>query len=399
MKTLYLECRMGCAGDMLAAALSELTDQEAFVRTMNACGLDGIEVKAEKMRKSGIAGTHLHVYVHGEEEHVHDVHDHEHAHDHKHSNHSHHHVHMSDIEDMIRKLNVSERVREDAIAVYQLLAEAESHAHDCPVEEIHFHEVGMKDAVADIVGVCVLMEMIGAEKVLASPVAAGSGFVRCAHGILPVPAPATAYLLKGIPCMSGNEDGELLTPTGAALLKYFVQSFEAMPVMTIEKTGYGFGTKEFKKLNAVRAFLAEMKDTGEVIELVCNLDDMTPEEVGFATETLMAAGALDVYTIPAFMKKNRPGLLFTCMCREEDREKMIALIFRHTTTLGLREQATKRHALDREVSEVSIGESTVRRKRSYGYGTERTKLEYEDLAKIAREEGISLFEARKRFEK
>ena len=423
MKTLYLECRMGAAGDMLTAALSELVDQEEFLRIMNGSGLEGVEFHAEKMQKSGITGTHMHVVINGEEEetedvhehshehahadeHTHEhVHDHEHHHDHDHDHehhhdhdhhHHHHHAHMSDIEATIRALNVSDSVKENAIAVYQLIAEAESHAHGQPVSEIHFHEVGTKDAIADVTAVCVLMEMINAERIIASPIAVGSGYVRCAHGILPVPAPATAYILEGIPFYSGNESGELLTPTGAALLKHFVQSFETMPVMRTQKIGYGFGRKEFKTLNAVRAFLAETQDDGEVTELVCNIDDMTPEEIGFAQETLMSAGALDVYTVNAQMKKNRPGFLFNVMCRTQDKEKMIALVFRHTTTLGIRETVSRRHALDRSFSAQETDSGTIRIKRSVGYGTERTKAEYEDLARIAREEGISLFEARKK---
>ncbi|MBR3359039.1 MAG: nickel pincer cofactor biosynthesis protein LarC [Solobacterium sp.] len=417
MKTLYLECRMGAAGDMLTAALSELVNKEEFLRIMNSCGLEGVQFEAETVRNSGITGTHMHVVINGEEEMTEDVHEHMHAHgeehehhhhDHEHEHHHHdhdhehehghhhHHAHMHDIEAVIRGLNVSESVKEHAVAVYQLIAEAESHAHGQPVEEIHFHEVGTKDAIADVTAVCVLMEMIGADRVLASPVATGSGYVRCAHGVLPVPAPATAYILQGIPSYSGMESGELLTPTGAALLKHFVQSFETMPVMTVEKIGYGFGRKEFKTLNAVRAFLADMEDDGEVCELVCNLDDMTPEEIGFAQEEIMAAGALDVYTVPAYMKKNRPGLLFQVMCRTDDREKMIALMFKHTTTLGIRETVSRRHALKRSFSEQETDSGTVRIKSSEGYGTLRTKAEYEDLARIARAEGISLFEARKK---
>ena len=406
MKTLYLECRMGAAGDMLTAALSELVNREEFLRIMNGCGLEGVEFQAETVRKSGITGTHMHVVINGEEEMTEDVHEHMHAHggEHEHHHHGHehdhehghHHAHMSDIETVIRGLNVSENVKNHALAVYRLIAEAESHAHGQPVEEIHFHEVGTKDAIADVTAVCVLMEMIGADRVLASPVATGSGYVRCAHGVLPVPAPATAYILQGIPSYSGMESGELLTPTGAALLKHFVQSFEAMPVMTVEKIGYGFGRKEFRTLNAVRAFLADMEDDGEVCELVCNLDDMTPEEIGFAQEEIMAAGALDVYTVPAYMKKNRPGLLFQVMCRTDDREKMIALVFKHTTTLGIRETVSRRHALKRSFRTEETESGTVRIKTSEGYGTLRTKAEYEDLARIAREEGISLFEARKK---
>ncbi len=316
-----------------------------------------------------------------------------HEHDH---GHGHHHLGgMHGVQHILAHLNISDQVRRNAEAVYQLIAEAESHAHNMPVDQVHFHEVGTMDAVADVVAVCTLMEWLDVERVYASPVAVGNGMVRCAHGILPVPAPATAYLLRGIPSYSGRMQGELCTPTGAALLKHFVQSFESMPVMVTEKIGYGMGKKDFEAANCVRAFLGETEDDGEVTELVCNLDDISAEAVGFAVDELFAAGALDVYTTAVHMKKNRPGIVFTCMCRTSDKDKMIALMFKHLTTLGIRDYTCRRHALKREVfrEETSLG--SVRRKRSTGFGTVREKLEFEDLAAIAREKGLSVEEIRR----
>ena len=409
MKTLYLECKMGAAGDMLMAALSELVDQNEFLTRINGMGLEGLEVNAVPSVKCGIHVTHMKVEVNGEEEVSEDVHEHHHEHDHDHHHddehshdhehhhdhdhgHGHHHVHrhMSDIESIISGLKVSDKVKTDAKAVYGMIAEAESHAHDMPVEEIHFHEVGTMDAIADVVGVCMLMEMIGADRIYASPVAVGNGMVRCAHGILPVPAPATAYLLKGIPSYAGNMDGELCTPTGAALLKYFVQSFEKQPVMKTEKIGYGMGYKDFPAANCIRAFLGEADDDGEVVELVCNIDDQTAEEIGFAVDELFAAGALDVYSTPVNMKKNRPGIVFTCMCRADQKEQMIGLMFRHLTTLGIREYTCRRHSLQRSVETVETEFGKVRIKKSDGFGVHREKYEYEDLAEIARREGTSV---------
>ena len=409
MKTLYLECKMGAAGDMLMAALSELVDQNEFLTRINGMGLEGLEVNAVPSVKCGIHGTHMKVEVNGEEEVSEDVHEHHHEHDHDHHHddehshdhehhhdhdhgHGHHHVHrhMSDIESIISGLKVSDKVKTDAKAVYGMIAEAESHAHDMPVEEIHFHEVGTMDAIADVVGVCMLMEMIGADRIYASPVAVGNGMVRCAHGILPVPAPATAYLLKGIPSYAGNMEGELCTPTGAALLKYFVQSFEKQPVMKTEKIGYGMGYKDFPAANCIRAFLGEADDDGEVVELVCNIDDQTAEEIGFAVDELFAAGALDVYSTPVNMKKNRPGIVFTCMCRADQKEQMIGLMFRHLTTLGIREYTCRRHSLQRSVETVETEFGKVRIKKSDGFGVHREKYEYEDLAEIARREGTSV---------
>lgn len=302
---------------------------------------------------------------------------------------------MAGISHIIEHLNLPEEVKNDIVAVYRLIAEAESHVHGKTVEEIHFHEVGTADAIADIAGVCLLMHIIAPQKVIASPIHVGSGNVRCAHGILPVPAPATAFILQGLPIYSGDIRGELCTPTGAALLKHFVTEFKEMPVMRTSAIGYGMGKKDFERANCVRVLLGETEETGgEVTELSCNLDDMTPEALGFVQEILFAAGALEVYTIPIGMKKSRPGTLLTCMCRCNDKEKMVSLIFKHTTTLGIRESISRRYTLTRTMKEHETPYGVVREKVSEGYGVCRGKLEYEDLAKIAREQGMSLEEVK-----
>ena len=327
-------------------------------------------------------------------DHDHD-HEHHHDHDHEHHHHSHHHTSMADIRTIVAGLDVSEKVRQDVLAVYQLIAEAESHAHNCPVEEIHFHEVGNMDAIADITGVCLLMEMIGADEVLCSPVHVGSGHVHCAHGILPVPAPATAWLLRGIPSYSGSINGELCTPTGAALLRHFVTRFVAMPVMTTEKIGYGIGRKVFPAANCVRAFLGETENAGDrIVELSCNLDDITGEDIGFASEQLLASGALDVFTTPIQMKKNRPGLLLHCLCRPQDAEKMAQLIFTHTTTIGIRRTEYNRYTLTRREETLDSPYGPIRTKISEGYGVHRCKAEYEDLAAAAKKAGVSIRQVR-----
>lgn len=407
MRVLYLECSMGASGDMLMGALSELVDQNIFLQKMKDAGIEGITVTLAPSMKCGIMGTHAAVKVNGEEEHSedihHDKHEHlpafDHDHDDEHHEHHHHHASMSEIESTINALHVSDLVKKNALEVYHLLAEAESRAHQVPVSEIHFHEVGMKDAVADIVGSCILMEMIGADKVYAGRVAVGSGMVKCAHGILPVPAPATAYLLQGIPTSAGIVEAELCTPTGAALLKHFVDSFDGMPEMSSEKIGCGTGRKDFSAANVLRAFLGEETDHGEVVELTCNLDDQSPEEIGHAMEVLFAEGALDVYTVSALMKKNRPGLLFTCTCRDQDKDRMLALMFEHLTTLGIRENKCRRHALTRHIETVSTSMGDVRLKVSSGYGIEKEKIEYDDLAAIADQNKISIAEVRRRIEK
>lgn len=388
MKTLYFDCAMGAAGDMLTAALLELLpDREAFLAELNGVGLPGVAVSAAPSVKCGITGTHVTVKVNGVEES-------EHMHDHEH-----HHSGLHEIGHIVGELPVSEKVKADVLAVYTLIAESESHAHGVPVTEIHFHEVGTMDAVADVTAVCMLMERVGAEQVIVSPIHVGSGQVRCAHGILPVPAPATAFLLRDVPIYGGSVRGELCTPTGAALLKHFATRFGEMPVMRTAAIGYGMGSKDFPAANCVRALLGETDDSGDTVcELSCNLDDMTPEAIGFAEERFFAAGALEVYTLPAQMKKSRPGVLLSVICREKDRDEMLRLLFRHTSTLGVRENISRRYTLRRTVETAATAYGTVRRKVSKGCGVTKTKYEYEDLARIARETGMSLEEVKAQLE-
>ena len=424
MKTLYFDCAMGAAGDMLTAALLELvSDKEAFVKKLNALKIPGVVYRAEAAEKCGIRGTHMTVTVNGEEEeagedvhehdhdHEHDhephhdhdhdhEHHHDHDHDHDHEHHHHHHSGMHEIEHIVEDLPVSSYVRRSVLGVYRLIAEAESHAHGVPVTEIHFHEVGTMDAVADVTAVCLLMEELKPDKVVVSPIPVGSGQVRCAHGILPVPAPATAYILRDAPIYGGKIRGELCTPTGAALLRYFADEFGPMPVMKTEAIGYGMGKKDFEAANCVRTFIGSSDDqVGTVTELACNVDDMTAEELGFAMERLFEAGALDVWTTPAGMKKNRPGVVLSLLVRDEKKDAAVAALFRYTTTIGIRESVMKRYTLSRKSRTIETAYGPVREKISSGYGVQRTKYEFDDLSAIAREQGISLSEVRKAIEK
>ena len=413
MKTLFIDCSMGAAGDMLTAALTELLpDADGFIKKVNDMGIPGVSVTREKAVKSGIVGTQIVVKVDGveegyEHEHHHDHdhhhghghdHEHEHGHEHHHGDEAHHHVHrsMDDIRHIVKDhMNLPEKVAEDVLGVYSVIAEAESHVHGVPVSDIHFHEVGTMDAIADITAVCLAMAELNPDEVVVSPVHVGSGSVRCAHGILPVPAPATAYILQGIPIYGGSVRGELCTPTGAALLKHFATRFGAMPPMTVSGIGYGMGKKDFDTANCVRMMLGESADRSDTIsELSCNVDDMTAEEIGFATEALFDGGALEVYTVAIGMKKGRPGTLIRVMCRPDDREKMLKLIFKHTSTIGVRETVTNRYVLKRDLHTVDTALGEVRIKESAGYGAHRSKYEYEDLARIARERGLSLAEVK-----
>jgi len=397
MKTLYLECKMGAAGDMLMAALYELLDQdqrEEFLRTMNHLGLPGVEVAPVPAKTGGIAGTHMQVTVHGREEHEHDhhhEHDHEHGHDHEHD-HEHHHDHATPghIAELIDGLPLPQAVKDQARSVYAAIAQAEAQAHGCAVGDVHYHEVGALDAVADVTGVCYALHLLDVDCVTASPVHVGSGTVRCAHGIMPVPAPATAALLKGVPIYGGGIKGELCTPTGAALLKTFVQAFGPMAAMEVEKIGYGIGTKEFEQANCVRAFLGEEEpqNCGDILELVCNIDDMTPEALAFACQRLLEAGALDVYTTPGTMKKGRPGWVLTVLCKPDHEQELVCQIFLHTTTNGLRSRLSQKLYLKPDIRQVQTQWGPVGVKIAKGFGVTHAKPEFEDVAALARENGL-----------
>lgn len=381
MKTLYLDCGMGAAGDMLSAALLGLvSDREAILDELNGA-LSGLAVvSAEDVTRCGVCGLHAKVDIAGDEE-GEELH------------HRHAHTSIGELRGLLAAAPVSDKVRADAIAVFDLLARAEAEVHGTEMENVHFHEVGSIDAVADVLGVCLLVEKLAPERILASPVCTGGGTVKCAHGVLPVPAPATERLLRGVPWYSGEIQSELCTPTGAALLRHFVSDFVPMPPMRVERCGYGMGKKEFPRLNALRAFWGESDSgTEKLLELACNLDDMTGEEIGFALSALLEAGALDAWTSPIGMKKSRPGVLLGCLCREEKREELLRCLFRHTTTLGVRERRCARYALERTTETAHTPCGDVRVKVSQGWGVVRRKAEYDDLAALAKKNGVSLRE-------
>lgn len=429
MKILYIECNMGAAGDMLMGALYELLeDKQGFLDTMNGLGLPGVRLEAQKAATCGVAGTHMAVTVHGEEEHEpehdhhhdhdheqehghdhdHDhehghahehthnhthehAHGHEHAHEHAHEHtHHHHHATPGHIAEIIDGLALPESVKTHARGVYDAIAQAEAKAHGCPVGDVHYHEVGALDAVADVTGVCYALNLLAPEQVIVSPIHVGSGTVRCAHGVMPVPAPATANLLEGVPAYGGAVQGELCTPTGAALLTHFADRFGPMPVMRTQGVGIGIGTKVFEQANCVRAFLGETEErgNGEITELVCNIDDMTPEALAFACARLLELGALDVYTTPGTMKKGRPGHVLTVLCGPEREADMARHILAETTTNGLRVRRCGKYYLEPSFDRVQTKWGEVRVKRAEGFGVTHVKPEYEDVATIAAQQGI-----------
>lgn len=373
MNHLHLDCHNGAAGDMLTGALLGLCpDMETGLKLLNSMGLQeyGVVFSAEYAESMSTAGLHLSVRIHGAEE---DDHHHD------------HHSNLDSICYIFDHLTLSEQVKTQGKAIYQRIAEAEGKVHGETSEQVHFHEVGALDAVADVAGFCHLLEYLSVEKVTCSPIAVGSGTVRCAHGILPVPAPATAVLLAGIPTWPGVSTGELCTPTGAAILGYFVSNFEEIPCFSLEKTAYGFGKKRFPKaVNAVTAILGTA--TSQVVEISCNLDDMTGEHIGFATEKLMEEGALDVWTAPIYMKKGRPGTTLFCLSTVEHAQHLIQCFFRHTTTLGVRTQTYNRQTLPREIREID----GVPTKIATGFGVTKSKPEFEHLAAQAKATGGTL---------
>lgn len=423
-RTLYLDCEMGAAGDMLAAALLELLpDPQGFIAEFNSLGLPGVRVGATRTSKLGVGGTSFQVLVNGVAEQADPDHRHQHNHHveqaqtdhlpgrspdagHRHDHgseqatgHPHRHGDLSRITDIITGLGLPKTVQDDALAVYRLIAEAESQIHQVPVSEIHFHEVGALDAIADITAVCLLLARLAPQRVIASPIRVGAGQVRCAHGLMPVPAPATALILTGIPTYAGEIRGELCTPTGAALVRHFAHEFGVMPPLRADRIGYGMGKKDFTAVNCVRALLGDAWDAGDestgdevVLELSCNLDDMTAEAIGFAMDALLTAGALEVYTLSAGMKKCRPGTVLTVLCRPGDRARLVKAIFAHTVTLGIREQTMRRHTLTRTQTDVPTRFGPIRRKLAHGHGVRRAKYEYDDLARAAETAGLGLAE-------
>ncbi|MDD6673196.1 MAG: nickel pincer cofactor biosynthesis protein LarC [Eubacteriales bacterium] len=370
MKKIYIECNMGVSGDMLCGALLDTlnkNEQNEIINKLNTL-MSGITVSCTKNEKCGISGTKFNVDI---------------------KEHGHHHSSINEIFDTIDGFSLDESVKQNAKEVYKIIANAESKVHGVEVADIHLHEVGMKDAIMDITAFCYIVSRINAEIITCSPIATGYGEVKTAHGILPVPAPATALLLSGIQNYAGDVKGELTTPTGAGLIRYFAKEITTERPEVYDKIGYGMGSKDFEKPNCVRVFASDENEEA-VVELKCQIDDMTGEEMGYALNKLLSLGALDVYITPIVMKKSRPAFEMTVITYPNKMDFFIRQIFKHTTTLGIRRIECMRSVLTREVTE----KNTVKIKRSEGYGVKKEKPEFDELAKIADERDISIFEAK-----
>jgi len=380
---LYMDCFSGLSGDMALGALMDLGVPVGWLKDQLTPLLeDRFDITSEKIFKNGIHAVNVT---------VHDRSHHHHGGDHHH----HHALDYRKIRDLIQGSPLKETVKERALSVFHRIAVAEAKIHGCDIDTVHFHEVGGIDAMVDIVGVILGLDYLGVETITASPLPLGSGTVTCAHGVFPVPAPATLEILKGIPVYGCDSGCEILTPTGAALAAELADSFGPMPQRVVTAVGYGAGKRETQGLpNLVRMMLCETPDGADIVtELSCNIDDMTPELLGHAMETLLHAGVLDVWFTPILMKKNRPATQLSCLCREEDRKHVTKKILAETTTIGIRWQRLSRTTLTRKAITLSCSSGDVAAKEvTLPDGSKRITPEYEACKALAEEKGCPLAE-------
>ena len=396
MKVLYFDCFAGAAGDMIVGALLDAgVPFEELKRALGSLAVEGWDVSVVRVVKTGITATKFRVHEHA---HVHDGgHGHDHQHDHGHHS-------LDQIYAAINRSSLSDAGKARAIAMFGRLGEAESAIHGIPIDKIHLHEVGAIDSIIDIVGAVFAIEWFKADRIVVSPINVGSGMVRTEHGVFPVPAPATVTLVKNAPVYSTGIQSELLTPTGALILTEFASAYGPVPPMTIEKVGYGAGDRDLKETpNVVRVLVGESEDVRsagaaapagpsmKVVVLECEIDDMNPQIFGVLMEKLYAAGALEVFYSAVQMKKNRPGTLMTIVAKPEQREAMTEIVFRESTTIGIRHQELLRECLDREMVTVTTTLGPVRFKVARRDGRVlNAQPEFEDLAKLSNERGIPI---------
>jgi uncharacterized protein (TIGR00299 family) protein len=409
MRIAYLDCFSGISGDMFLAALIDAgIAPRIFHQAVNALAV-GAKLEISRVNRSGISATKVDVIVNGEKDTPRSTEptareqSHSHTHDHAHHHHAHHEHQngrgLTEIREIIRKTSLNESVKRIAIAIFEKLGEAEAKIHNIPIEQIHFHEVGAVDALVDITCAAVGAEALGVDEVICSPLNVGGGTVTCAHGTFPVPAPATVELLKNVPVYSSGLQAELVTPTGAAIIRTLTTRFASFPDMKIEKAGYGAGTRDFPAhANVLRITIGEAasklaantsQETISVLE--ANLDDLNPQVFGYVMDRLLEAGALDVFGMPVQMKKNRPGSLLTVLAKPDDADKLAQIIFAETTTLGVRRREEKRQVLARKWQTVPTRFGDVRIKIASLNGTVTNYApEYEDCRRIAAEHRVPL---------
>ncbi|MBN1687046.1 MAG: nickel pincer cofactor biosynthesis protein LarC, partial [Spirochaetales bacterium] len=369
-KTLYFSCQSGISGDMTVAALLDLgLDRGEFEKQLASLGLDGYRIEISRRDCGGINACDFNVVP---------------------TRHEHVHRHLKDIESIILGSGLTAEVKDLAMRIFGRLAAAEAKVHGVSVEEVHFHEVGAVDSIVDIVSASICLIMIGAQRTVCSPVPTGSGYVQCAHGLIPVPAPATVELLKGAPVYQSDVEGELVTPTGAAIIQTVAGAYGPLPRMRLDAAGYGAGKKKFKRPNVLRVFLgtdvssADAPQTEDLLVLETNIDDMNPEIYSYLMPELLEQGALDVHLTNVLMKKGRPGVLLSVLCRPETELKLEAMIFAETTTLGIRQRAVSRCYLERRPATVETRFGPVKIKEVFRDGKlVRRACEYEECRRIA----------------
>ena len=397
MKVLYFDCFSGISGDMTLGALIDaglpLADLK---RALGSLALPGVHIHADRVLRTGVSATKftVHAHEHGAAEHTH-AHEH-HAH-HSHEHQTHPHRSLPEIFALIDRSALSASGRERARAMFERLATAEAAIHQMPVDRVHLHEVGEIDSIIDIVGTVFAMEWVGADRVVCSPLNVGGGMVKSAHGVFPVPAPATVSLLGRAPIYSGEVQKELVTPTGALIATSYAQEFGPVPAMSVERVGYGAGDRDDPSTpNVLRVLIGRAASHaavhGDRVTVVeCEIDDMNPQIFGVVMDRLYAAGALEVFYVPVQMKKNRPGTLLTVVCRPGDRPPLADIVFRETTTIGLRYYDVDRECLDREIVPVETPLGPVRFKVASRDGRVTNAVpEFEDCARLAAANNLSV---------
>lgn len=413
MNIAYFDCFAGAGGDMIVAAMLDAgADRNDLIRQLNSLSIGPLQFRIESVMRKEISATGFEPRIPSIsgasdwEDHGHS-HPHDHGHPHSHHTHehsapshapcSHSHRSLSDIGGLIRNCSISTTAKENALAIFNNLGRVEAAIHKKSIDEIHFHEVGAVDSIVDIVAACVCLDALKIEKVFCSPLAVGSGTIRCAHGILPVPAPATAELLRqaSAPMLSGPGDFELLTPTAAAILTHFASAYGPMPAMTVAKIGYGAGSRDAQDFpNVLRVVIgqtaADSTDSDSVTLLRCNIDDAPAEQVGHAMDTLLKNGALDVFTTPIQMKHNRPAVLLSVLCEPSKVAELEGMIFRQGLTLGIRKQTLQRSILPREFKTIDTAYGPIRLKIGHYQGQQVfLKPEYADCVAAAEKHQVS----------
>ena len=405
MKTLYFDCSSGISGNMVLGALTEIIgDEQYLIEELKKLNTDGYKIEISKKVKNGITGTYVDVIVDGKDEygHEHHIHEHHHEHEHEHEDeheheHHHHHEHrnLNDINKIISESTLEEKTKELAKRIFTRVAKAESKVHDKPLEEVHFHEVGAIDSIVDIVGTAILINKINPDKIISSIVNDGYGFIECAHGKMSVPVPATSEIFasRGVKFRQIDIDTELVTPTGAAIIAELAEEFTTLPAMETKKIGWGAGYKDLDIPNILKVYYGEMQEKNEnFVVMETNIDDCSGEVLGYTSEILFQNGALDVFFTPIFMKKNRPAYRLTVACKKEDMFRLQNIIFRETTTIGIRYRFEARTELGREIVEIDTKYGKLKAKKVLNNGEEYIYPEYESMKKLAEESNIPIKE-------